>query len=89
MFRDLRQNNSKLLLQADFVECLPIFCSYILLQTAQKNYLSLTYATDLKCFCITVQFYIALQLEVQEVDVISTVLMQIYVKAHCTIFVKL
>ena len=54
-----------------------------------KNCLSLTYATDLKCFCITVQFYIALQLEVQEVDVISTVLMQINVKAYRTIFVKL
>ena len=39
MFRDLRQNNSKLLLQADFVECLPIICSYILLQTAQKNFI--------------------------------------------------
>ena len=67
----------KPLLQADFVECLPIFCSYILLQNTQKNCLSLTYATDLKCYIVrTVQFYIALQLEVQEVDVISTVLMQ-------------
>ena len=69
---------------------MPIFCRYILLQTAQKkNCLSLTYATDLKYFCITVQFYIALQPEVQEVDVISTVLMQINVKAYRTIFVKL
>ena len=33
--------------------------------------LSLTYVSDLTCYCITVQFYIALQLEVQEVDVIS------------------
>ena len=66
----------KPLLQADFVECLPIFCSYILLQNTQKNCLSLTYAADSKCYCITVQFCIALQLEVQEIDVISTVLMK-------------
>ena len=85
MFHDFRQNNSKLLLQADFVQCLPIFCSYILLQTAQKDCLSLTYATDLKCFFITVQFYIALT----KVDVIRTALMQINVKAYRTIFVKL
>ena len=37
---------------------------------------ALTYATDLKGYCTTVQFHIALQLEVQEVGVIITVLMQ-------------
>ena len=41
-----------------------------------ENCLSLAYATDLKCYCSSVQFYIALQLEAQEVDVISTVLIQ-------------
>ena len=64
------------MLQADFDECVPIFCSYVFLQNTQKDCLSLTYATDLKCYCTAVQFYIALQFEVQEVDVISTVLMQ-------------
>ena len=53
-----------------------MFCSYILLQNLKKC-LSLTlYGTDLKCYCITVKFYIALQLEVQEGDAISTVLMK-------------
>ena len=69
----MRQNNCKPLLQADFAECLPIFCSYILLQITQKNCLSLTYATDLKCYYTAVQFYIAFQFEVQEVNEISTV----------------
>ena len=45
-------------------------------KTHTKNCFSLTCATDLKCYCITVQFYVALQWEVQEVDVIRTVLMQ-------------
>ena len=54
-----------------------------------KKCVSLTYATDLKCFCTTVQSYTALQVEVQEVDVIRTVLMQINVKAYRTTFVKL
>ena len=46
-------------------------CQYflaILCYKTQKKCLSLTYATDLKCYSITVQFYIALQLEVQELD---------------------
>ena len=44
--------------------------------------LCLTFRTDLKCYSTAVQFYIALQFEVQEVDVISIVLMQISVQQN-------
>ena len=75
-FFDLRPINCKLLLQADFVRCLPIFVAIFCYKSHKKTCFSITYTIDLKCCCITVQFYIALQLEVQEVDVISTILIQ-------------
>ena len=84
MFRDLRQNNRKLLLQADECRMSANILQLYFATNRTKNCLSLTYATDLKCF-ITVQFYIALTKSRRNKDCTHA----INVKAYRTIFVKL
>ena len=87
-FHDLRQNNCKFLLQADFFECLPIFCSYVVCYKTPKNCLSLAYATDLNCYC-----YYSLVLYCTSIGGTRSQCNKYYthadVKAHHTIFVKL